>query len=448
MQIIFAVINVSKRVFVRIVSFLIALLVVLSAFLGKLLLKNEEYKDQIKYAYSRSFEILNSSLNNITINLQKATYVTTPLQISDISTEVFSQTVIAKQALSEFPTGEQTFDTVNKFLSQTGNYLVYLSKQVINGGQIKEDEYKNLKSLRGISVKISSAVSSMHNKYNNSGYWNSEIIGEIDKLNNDTLADDFLLIEETLSDYPTLLYDGPYADHRITTKPSLLENAREVTEMEARASLNEMFGDDYLWEFSQVSNGDIPAYEFKYNNAFASVSLDGGYVIAFRKATAEKEVSVEYNQAVGIAGRFLRNKFNKNFIASYYYAENGVCYINFAALQDEVICYADLVKVGIDLSSGDIVFYEASGYIHNHKVRNLEERKYSYSDAKNILSDNLKIISYAVALIPTENSEKLCYEFLCSGEDNEEILLYINAQTLQEEQVFLLLKTDGGTLVK
>ena len=87
-----------------------AFLVVITLFLGKTLLKNQKYKDQIKYAYSRSFEILNSSLNNITINLQKATYITTPLQMSNISTEIFSETIVAKQALNEFPTGEKIFD--------------------------------------------------------------------------------------------------------------------------------------------------------------------------------------------------------------------------------------------------------------------------------------------------------------------------------------------------
>ena len=425
-----------------------AFLVVITLFLGKTLLKNQKYKDQIKYAYSRSFEILNSSLNNITINLQKATYITTPLQMSNISTEIFSETIVAKQALNEFPTGEKIFDSVNKFLSQTGNYLVYLSKQVISGTKINDNEYDNLKKLRNVSTKISQAVATMHNKYNNSGYWDNEIAGELEGLNNNSLADDFLLMEETLSDYPTLIYDGPYADHRVTTKPTLLSGVQEVSEMRARDELKNMFGSNYQWLFSQINNGNIPAYEFYCDNAYASVSLDGGYVLAFREIIDESEVKIGYNQAMGIAGRFLRNKFDKNFTTSYYYVDNGVCFMNFASLQEDVICYSDLIKVGVDLSTGKIVFYEAGGYISNHTERIVDDKKYSYSDAKNILSDNLKILSYAIALIPTEASEKLCYEFLCEGEDGEEILIYINSNTLQEEQIFILIKSDGGTLVK
>lgn len=438
----------KRRFFVKIVSFMSALLVVISVLLGQALLKNENYKMQISYGYTRSFELLNASLNNITVNLQKAMYVTTPLQMSEISTQTFSETIVAKQALSEFPTGEKDLEVINKFLSQTGNYLVYLSKEIINGGKISSEQYNNLKKLRGVSMRITDAVSAMQHKYNNSGYWDSEITGEISAINDDTLANDFMIIEDSLSDYPTLLYDGPYSDHLINSKPSLLEGKSEVSEAQAILELKNMFGEKYDWKFKEVSTGKIPAYEFICDTAYASVTLDGGYVIYFRENSQEQRATIGYNQAVGIAQKFLRNKFNSNFHASYYYTDNGVCVVNFASLNENVICYSDLIKVGIDLSNGNVVFYEAGGYISNHKTREIGEVKYSYSDAKNVLSENLKILTYATALIPSDSNEILCYEFVCKGDDKEEIIVYINSATLQEEEIFILFETDGGTLVK
>jgi len=54
-----------------------------------------------------------------------------------------------------------------------------------------------------------------------------------------------------------------------------------------------------------------------------------------------------------------------------------------------------------------------------------------------------------VALIPTEEpAEKRCYEFLCEGKSAEEILVYINVNTLEEEQIFILIKNDNGTKLK
>ena len=53
------------------------------------------------------------------------------------------------------------------------------------------------------------------------------------------------------------------------------------------------------------------------------------------------------------------------------------------------------------------------------------------------------------SLIPTDaGGEVRCYEFLCETEDEQEILIYINAVTGEEERILILLKSDGGTLVK
>ena len=41
-----------------------------------------------------------------------------------------------------------------------------------------------------------------------------------------------------------------------------------------------------------------------------------------------------------------------------------------------------------------------------------------------------------------------CYEFHCQAPDSTEILVYINPSTLEEEDILILLKSDGGTLVK
>ena len=54
-----------------------------------------------------------------------------------------------------------------------------------------------------------------------------------------------------------------------------------------------------------------------------------------------------------------------------------------------------------------------------------------------------------LTLIPTDaGGEVRCYEFLCETEDEQEILIYINAVTGEEERIIILLKSDGGTLVK
>ena len=85
----------------------------------------------------------------------------------------------------------------------------------------------------------------------------------------------------------------------------------------------------------------------------------------------------------------------------------------------------------------------------NHKARTLKVPENTAEKAANIISDHLKVKQIGLAVIPSGGENELyCYELLCLGEDNEEILVYVNTETLFEEQILILLKTDGGVLTK
>ncbi|MBR2489742.1 MAG: germination protein YpeB, partial [Clostridia bacterium] len=113
------------------------------------------------------------------------------------------------------------------------------------------------------------------------------------------------------------------------------------------------------------------------------------------------------------------------------------------------VCYTDLLKVGVAMDDGQIVLYEASGYLTNHRNRTFKTPDYSEEDALKVLSEKLNVNSISMTLIPTDfATEVRCYEFACTSKDGQEILVFINAETLKEENVLILLKSDGGTLVK
>mgnify|MGYP003305763237 FL=1 len=105
--------------------------------------------------------------------------------------------------------------------------------------------------------------------------------------------------------------------------------------------------------------------------------------------------------------------------------------------------------MGIALDTGEIVLLESAGYLSNHYDRTIVAPSYSVADATEKLSKSLKVNAVKRAIIPTDgNKEKHCYEFNCTGIDNEELLVYMNVKNLEEEKILLVLKTDGGTLVK
>ena len=138
-----------------------------------------------------------------------------------------------------------------------------------------------------------------------------------------------------------------------------------------------------------------------------------------------------------------------NMHSTYYFTQDNVCVINFAYLDGQTICYTDLIKVGVSLDSGETVFFESSGYLANHTIRAFETAKYTAEEAERSINAELDVRSVSMVLIPTDSGGEIrCYEFTCKGQKDEEILAYVNVKTLQNEQIFIVLKTDGGTLVK
>lgn len=441
----------KKRTVVKIISFLLAAVIVLFAVLINYYNEYNFYKTQVKYTYSRAFEELNSCLNNININLEKASYVTTSTQMNNIATSLFLEAKMAKQAFAQFPSGNSNYEMINKFLSQIGNYSVFLAKKVMDGGVIEETERQNLEKLNDISKKLSDEINLMHSEYNNSGSWDFQLSDEIQQeISDENIASAFTELEGALTDYPTLIYDGPYSDYIFLKESEMLKKAEPVDENTARevaASALNIAAEELTLE--SMDEGVIEAYNFVYGEGAVSVSVKGGYLVYFRKYSAGGVGTLSYAQAVSKAQKYLSRNSEENFLATYYYADNGVCVVNFAAKNGVTVCYTDLVKIGVDLTNGEVVFYEGRGYLTNHKNRALETPANTVEQARAVLSPSLTEKSYALALIPTDGGyEKHCYEFTCTGTGGEEVLVYINIETLQEEDILLLIKDGGGTLIK
>jgi len=130
--------------------------------------------------------------------------------------------------------------------------------------------------------------------------------------------------------------------------------------------------------------------------------------------------------------------------AQYY---GGVAVINFAAAQDGVILYSDLVKVWVDRESEKVCGIDARNYLFSHRPREFSQPAISREEAQSMLSGNLAVQSHAVALIPvTPETEVLCHEFKCTlGEDS--YIIYVNANNGEEEQIFKIIDSEDGQLV-
>ena len=435
----------KKRNIVRLVSFLSAIIVALCGVIIKTQKNTENLKLQIENNYSHSLNEFSASMNNISLILKKTRYATTPAVLCQMAAELLTETEISKTALSQLP-ASASLHTLNRFLSQAGNYAFSISAKLYGGEKLPGDFQGNITTLSETAETVSKIVTAAQINFDNPDYWVKEIEKKIDSNIDENLTSSLQKIEGELSDYPTLVYDGPYSDHLLNEQPAILSDAKEITRKKAESVACAFLGEEKL-SFISEDNGKIQAYRFGEDGVNIAVSKLDGHVTYMRKDRMIENNILTYSQALSKAKRFLENNSLNNFLETYYFIDEGVCVINFAYLDGATVCYTDLIKVGIAMDNGEVMFYEASGYLSNHKTRAFETVKITEDKAKQNVSKELKINKTALALIPTDRGEVRCYEFSCVDGETE-VLVYINVLTGEQEQILILLKNDGGMLAK
>lgn len=441
----------KRRTTIRIISFVIA---GIFALCGGIVYSNSRLnsaKLQLAHRYQSSLEELTAGIDNIAVTLEKSLYAGTVGGMCILTGDLELQAGAVESAISSLPIGSEGVTSVSKFVNQVSDFASVLLRKAIKGNNVTEQERESLAYLAEKAVELSAELDEALSLYNSAENWQQSITDALAGIEVETdLIQSVNEMGKTLKDSPALIYDGPFSDHIESRNSKMLESADEISKDRALNIAGECLSvgnksPKYIYE----EYGALPSYRFEYESANISVTKKGGYVSYFRKERNIQSSSIFYNEALLNAKNFLSELNMENFEPTYYYTEENTCVINFAYKQGNVICYPDLVKVGIALDNGEVVFYEADGYIMNHTARTFETPVYTEDEALEVISPYLKLQNTKVALIPSGGLEELlCYEFTCLGDKGETVLVYINTATLAEENILILIKTDGGTLTK
>ena len=155
----------------------------------------------------------------------------------------------------------------------------------------------------------------------------------------------------------------------------------------------------------------------------------------------------KYEALTKVAQQYLIDKGYGDTESSYAQFYGGMAVINLAVLQDDVVLYPDLIKVWVDIAKGEVAGIDTNNYLMSHKTRRLKKPKLSELQAKKNINSDIEIENVRLALIPMENgAEILCYEFTGTINDNDYII-YVNAETGIEEDILMIKHTNEGTLV-
>lgn len=441
----------GRRALVRIISFTVALVAALTATSITSYALARDYRTSVEYSFQRALNELSEYLSDLSTTLDKGQYATTPKQLEGLSSKLCTDADNAKSALARLPvTGEQITST-SKFLSQVGNFCSSLSGRVAAGGSITEEELKTLDRLSDYAETVSRQIDGMISDLESGRLRLGEVKSTVKKqkdVDSPNVESGFKEIEDGFTDYPTMIYDGPFSDHILQQKPKYIKDMKDVSVDRALQAAKEASKVDGLKHTGDTA-GRVPTYDFTSGSMTVSVTKAGAIVDHFLDSRNVGEPTISTDEAVKLAQKALTDRGLTGFKYRYYAVNNGVLTVNFAATQNGVILYPDLIKVGVALDNGRVVSYDAKGYIMNHTDRNLPAVKITEQQARDILSERLRVESHELALIPSEGlSEILCHEFFCRGQNDEHVLVYINAQTGMEEQILIVIENETGVLAK
>lgn len=446
----------NKRNWLKICVAVLLILTIITGYYAFRL--REEYNNTNNNNYTEAFSNLVNYMNTIENYLAKSMISKEPEQATKTLTEIWKNSDLAIVYLSRIPLSQDGLSQTSRFLNQVSDYSYSLSRKSINGEELNEEDFKNLKDLYKYSLNLEQTLNQLSDEiYNGSINWddldlnsNNKFAQAVDNINV------FSSIDDNLNEYEGLIYDGAYSDH-INKKEKVGLTGEDIDEETAKNKAKEFFSDSEhsiknINSNGFIENADIQMYDFsvEFNDTdekcSISISKKGGHVVetSFDRNVSEEKISQQ--EANEIGKKYLESKEFKNMKETYFIKQGNIVTINYAYNDNGIIVYPDLIKVKVALDNGQILGIETNGYLNSHTDRQNTTPRITLEEAKNKLNSDLEIISEGMAIIPTEwKTEILCYEF--KGKvDGKEFLVYINVETGREEDVLVILDTPGGTL--
>lgn len=436
----------------------ICVLLILVVALGIILYsKQREYRQTSENGYNMAFYELVDYVQNVETYLAKSLISSTPEHGAETLTNLWREANLAQSYLARLPIESQELENTEKFLNQVSDYSYSLSRKNIYNENLTEEDLKNLKDLHSYSVELENTLNQLSDDLNTGRFsW-----GELTKKGTVAFAqqvdniskESFSNLEENFHEYSGLIYDGAFSEHLTNTeKRGLIGD--DIEEEQAKQIAEEFIGKNHIKETSNLGfseNATIPVYDFSITNhedktIHISISKKGGHIVYMNANREVNSEIISQEEADRKGKEFLEAKGFKNMKETYYLKQEGIVTINYAATQNDVVMYPDLIKVKVALDNGEILGIETTGYLNNHTQRDVSKIKITQEEAKKSLNKDLQIESEGLAVIPTEwQTEILCYEFKGKVEDRE-FLVYINADNGREEDILIITNTPNGTL--
>lgn len=407
------------------------------------------YAGQLESSYQKSFSELIDGVNNVEVNLSKAILTQDDTKKQQLYQTINQQCTLCATNLSNLPINHQSIVETTKFVNQLGGFSYYLSQKLNNGQTLTDADNSSVNELYNWCVYVQTVVNDFAKDLNDDfsillTTSNGDFDSDFDSMFANTSA--------TGTEYPTLIYDGPFSDS-IKNKEMQGVVGEEMTAEQVVEKIKDVF---YQYNPQNITNtgtitGKFDGYSFSFTTKnrtyYLQVAKKGGMFISvssygqlYNKQIELSDAEVEAESFAKLLGIDMKSVWSTEL--------NGVAYVNLTPVINNVIVYPDMIKAKVSLDTGSILGWEAQSYAYNHAERKDYDFVVSEETARQMVNKNFNIISIKKCIIPQEyGSEELCYEYKCTY--NEYVYyVYISAKTGSEVETLRVVKTSGGELLK
>lgn len=385
-------------------------------------------------------------LSRMDTALKKVGYLPEGALRQTLAADIWSSSQQATMALASLPLSTQPRERLEKYLAQTGDYAYYLLRGGADGNRTGE-EWEALGSLSAQAGAILRSADSLTQQAD-IGVLSLSALEALSSEEENGLSGQLRQTDEALPEYASLIYDGPYSDHVAQRTPLALEGLAQCSPEETRARAADVLGTEDV-ELLYTSQGQLPGDFYQSGTRTVCISRQGGLLLTLTDVRQIGTATLDPSEAGEIALAYVRQLGLPRMQPSYSLTEEGVVMVNLACVSDGVICYPDLVKVGVALDDGSVVRFEGLGYAMNHHSRNAPSPSISSEDARAVIAPGLKLSAERLVYIPTSGyGEVLCRELICLTPEGTHIIYDVNAHTGQTENLLLLVETENGILAR
>lgn len=405
------------------------------------------YSLQLENIYKRNYYDLVDSANNADMKISKLLASSNSTYQAKMLTEVSQEAKDMQQSISALPLSSDNISQSVRFINQMCGYTQTLEDKVAKGGKLDESDLKTLNDMHDSLTEMKVFLNRMSQNML-TGYSILEASERLDG-DYDAFTLEFSQIKADDTDYPTMIYDGPFSDSVVNVSVKGL-SGKEVSKEQVYKKIDRLFKNIFNLQYQGETEGKFKTYNFQLVNSdetklYVQATKVGGNILTVSGNVESDEKNIDFAQAKKIALDFAKENGIEDGEVVWSEELQDQCYLNIAPKQDGIILYPDLVKVKVDMEHGTVIGYDAIAYFTNHTNRSLSKGSVTSESAKAKIDSSFQIKNSRIVLAPLEyNRQVVCHEFECER-NGATYYIYFNVETGEEENILKVVKTSDGS---